>query len=239
MPDEGLARLRRLWAGTDGFGFTLLTHFVDHFWREFPDEKSPDRRSPLEWTPATIEMELAADLQVEPSATAMDRLQTAIAVLTGDSFFVSPVDFARGCVSLAGPFVPADHMAMPDCKDIAWGITEALLIRPPEDDEREMFSPEVIGLIGQALDAEGIINPPDVLRIGARDTDWSARVSYDFSDDPEMFAAVQQVEASRTDEINATVRGGLRRMLEQLRDLPLRYGKTEPVAALLARLPVA
>jgi hypothetical protein len=45
-------------------------------------------------------------------------------------------------------------------------MTEALLIQPPDDDDENPFSEDIVAYIGQVLNQEGIISPPDILKGG-------------------------------------------------------------------------
>lgn len=209
------------------FATSLIILFIDSYGTEA-----------LTWDPATIEMEIKQDSGVDLSLDNFDRLLTAISLLNSNRFYQSPVDFSRACVVLSGHHVPTDQMILPDAGDLAWGLTEGMLICPPEDDDSKPFTAEILGLVGEVLKDEGILNPPDILRIGLRDKNLMANVSYDFSDDPEMFSAINKEEQSKTDDINKLVRGRLRSLILQMQKLPLRNGNVEAVAKkLLAGLP--
>jgi hypothetical protein len=221
-------KLAAIFANKEAFAFNLLVAFLDSYGMEA-----------MTWSPETIEMEIADDFNVDISAANFDRLLTARHIMAGNDFYVSPVDFARGCVSLSGHPYWADTMILPDSEDVAWGITEAMLIMPPDPSNESIFSPEILGLIGGILDEEGILTPPDVLKIADRANDVMNRVSYEFSDDPEMFAAIQGVESDRTDAVNHFVRSRLQALLNQLQELPLKTGKTEFVKQVLAKLPAS
>lgn len=215
--------LSALWRNPEAFAFNLLVTFLDVFGMDA-----------VEWSPETIEMELRDELGVDPLPINFDKLLTAISLLTTNSFFVSLPDFMRDCTTLSGTFTSEGSMVMPDSEDIAWGITEALLISPP--DKEEKLNDEIIGFIIAVLDDEGIQNPPDILRIVNADRKFANQVDYQFSDDVTMFAAIQQTEKDRTDNINRTMQSRSRGLLEQLKSLPLKHGKSEIAAKLLAKL---
>ncbi len=221
-------KLANLFADKGAFAFNLLVALLDSYGMEA-----------LSWSPETIEMEIADDFNIDIPAASFDRLLTACHIMTDNDFYVSPVDFARGCVSLSGHPCWADTMVLPDSEDVAWGITEAMLIMPPVSNNESIFSPEILGLIGGILDEEGILTPPDVLKIADRAGDVMNRVSYEFSDDPEMFSAIQSVESDRTNAVNHFVRSRLQSLLHQLQSLPLKTGKTEFVRQVLEKLPAS
>lgn len=206
-------------ANPNSFGFTLLTIFLDLHGHEG-----------LEWRPATIQMELEQEYSIDMPAGNFDRLMTAISIYTTNSFFVSTPDFVRACVVLSGHHPTPNLLQLPDAEDLAWGITEGLLIHPPDDAKEGPFVPEITGFIGEVISSEGILNPPDVLRIGTHDKGKLSKVNYDFSDDPEMFSGIVQMEQGKTDDINRVINGRLRSLLAQLAILPLENGDAKAVA---------
>src|SRR6516165_7383164 len=138
-----------LWTDADAFATTLLTLFLDTYGTEG-----------LAWHPDTISMEIEHDLGIIMPPDNYERLMTAISLLTTDGFFTSVPDFVYGCVVLNGHHVPPGVFSPADAADCAWGVTEAMLINPPED--RTPFSDEICSYIGKVLDDEGILVPPDV-----------------------------------------------------------------------------
>jgi hypothetical protein len=219
--------LQAFWSNPSSFGMTLLTIFLDTFGMEA-----------AQWDPLTIQMEVEQEFNVELPPSNYDKLLTAISILTTNSFYVSVPDFSRACVVLSGHHPTPNLLILPDCADIAWGITEGVLIMPPPEDHQNPFSPEITTFIGYCLDSEGIINPPDVLRIATRDRQLVDRVNYEYSDDPEMLSSIYKMEESKTDDINKMVKSRIRSLLMQLASLPLRVGKTEVIVKkMLANLP--
>jgi len=209
------------WKSRETFASVLLTLFLDKFGIEA-----------LDWDPATITLEIEEEFDVELPQLALDKLLVAIQILTTDKFFKSLPDFVMFCNVMCGDTYRPDMWDPADAEEVAWGITEALLISPPEDDDKEPFTDEVRGYIGAVLDSEGIINAPDILRIALR----AARVSpsiTDFSDDPTMFNAVYDLEAGKTEDINQSVRLKTDLLIKQMAALDLKNGNTEYVVKML------
>lgn len=217
-------RVRQAWTDPDSLAFTLITLFLDSYGTEG-----------LRWDPVTIVAEIEDDFRVALPQLCADRLMVAIQLLTTDVFYKSLPDFIQFCNVLGGtPFNPqlwdpADEL------EVAWGITEALLISPPDDDDEEPFSDEIRAYIGAVLDERGMMNAPDILRIALRDPQLAANVQGDFSDDPEMFGAIYDFEADKTNDVNNAVRNGLRAMRTQVQDLPLNTGNTQNFSELLRK----
>lgn len=210
-------KLRPAWVDPNSFATTLVTMFVDTYGTDG-----------FVWDPETIAMELRDDFNVELPAPNFSRLMTAIKLLTTDEFYQNLRDFVEYCNilsgSTAGTFDPAD------VDEIAWGITEAMLLAPPEPDDDEPFHPEILAYIGEMTKREGLINPPDILRIGTRDDDALSKVQSGFTDDPTLFGAIWAVEDGQTQEINELVKGRLRMLVQQLESLPLKNGDAADAA---------
>lgn len=211
--------LQEAWKSRETFGCVLLTMFLDRFGTEG-----------LTWDPATITLEIEEEFDVDLPQLSLDRLMTAIQILTTDRFFKNLPDFISFCNVLGGDEYNPELWDPADAEEVAWGITEALLIAPPE--ENDPFTEEIRAYIGMVLDSEGIINPPDILRIALREARVSPSIE-DFSDDPEMFNAIYDLESGKTEDINQTIKLKTKLLIAQLRALRLENGKTETVAKIL------
>jgi hypothetical protein len=215
--------MQEAWRSKETRATVLLTMFLDRFGTEA-----------LEWDPATIALEVEDEFDVDLPQLSLDRLIVAIQILTTDRFFKRLPDFIAFCNVLDGdPFQP-DTFDPADAEEVAWGITEALLISPPEDDDPEPFTDEIRAYIGSVLDSEGILNPPDILRIALRIVNVSPAMK-DFSDDPTMFNAIYDVEAGKTEDINQAIRFRTELLTEQLAALNLKNGTTQHVAEMLKK----
>lgn len=214
--------LKEIWRSPQTFGIVLLTLFLDRFGTEA-----------LEWDPGTIAMEVEEEFDVDLPQSVFDKLMAAINILTTDTFYRSLPDFIIICNVLSGDTYRPDTFDPADSAEIAWGLTEGLLIAPPEANELEPFNDEIRAYIGAVLDSEGIINAPDVLKIAIRRANVSDAANQ-FSDDPAMFGAIYEVEAGKTDEINYVIQQKALLLIEQLRAIPLVNGTTTEVVRALA-----
>lgn len=195
------------------FATTLLTLFVDTYGTEG-----------FKWAPDTIRMEVNDDFRVQIPDANFDRLMAAVNLVTSDDFYRSLPDFITYCNILSGDTYDPRSWDPADATEIAWGITEGLIIAPPDDTNANPFSDDIVAYIGKALDQEGIINPPDVLKIAVRDKDHASFVAGEYADDPDMFNSIYSLEGSKTGAINSAVLTNLQRLAQQLEDLPLRSG---------------
>ena len=219
------------WANPKSFATTLVHLFHD----EYYDPKDPTAENCYTWHPATILLEVRDDFGVELPRANFDRLMAGIHLVTSDAFYKSPPTFVELCNVLSGGLYDPATWDPADALECAWGITEAMLLSPPDEDDEEPFSQEIRAYIGAALDQEGILNPPDVLRIAIRDGghNQAARVSRS-STIPRPDAAITRTEAAKVQEINDRIKSNLRMLIGQLEALHLAHGDARALAGRLA-----
>ena len=204
---------KTLLSSPDTFATTLVTMFMDTYGREA-----------LQWDPETISLEINDDFQLKLPVENFDKLMIAIHLLTTDEFYQLLPEFISTCNILSGDTYDPRAWDPADSEEIAWGITEGMLLAPPEE-EAEPFTKEIRAYIGEIIDAEGIINPPDVLRIALRGGGDTLRdVPGEFSDDPVMFESIYKFEQGKTDEIVKVLKENVQQLVNQLGSLPLENG---------------
>jgi hypothetical protein len=186
----------------------------------------------LTWDPTTITLEIEDEFNVDLPQLALDKLIVGIQLLTTNKFYKSLPDFISFCNVLSGDTYRPDMWDPADAEEVAWGVTEALLIYPPEDDDEEPFTDEIRAYIGATLDREGLINPPDILRIALRQARVSPSID-DFSDDPTMFNAVYDLEEGKRADIENTIRMRTKMLAAQFRALKLENGSVDHVVKML------
>lgn len=220
---------KQVWQNQNSFATTLLTLFLDTYGTEAFD-----------WDPLTIQSEIERDFAVKLSRPVFDRLMAGIAIVSTDSFFKSLPDFINLCNILSGDGYDPTVFDPADCGECAWAMTEALMLSPPDDKDNDPFCDQIVAYLSETLKAEGILTPPDILRISLKDDAKTLveKVRYDFSDDPEMFNAIFDTEKSKTDDINSMIKERLFALVQQMEALPLENGdSTEIVKKLAASLP--
>lgn len=216
--------MRNLWKSPDTFASVLLAAYLDRFGTEA-----------LDWDPTTATLEIEEEFDVDLPQESLDKLMVAVQILTTDRFYKNLPDFITFCNVLSGDDYRPDMWDPADAEEVAWGITEALVIYPPEDDDLEPFSNEIRAYIGSVLDAEGMMNPPDILRIALRQARINPSIE-DFSDDPLMFNAVYDLEEGKKEDINQSIISRTKMLAEQFSQLKLVNGKTDDVARMLLEM---
>ena len=200
----------------DTYATTLLVMLLDQYGMEA-----------LGWTADTIRLEFLADFTVVIHPTCLDKLMSAIMILSTDEFYQNLPRFIQLCNALSAdvgfdPFVfdPADSLEM------AWAITEAYLIAPPDSDDA--FSEEIRHYIGWQLREEGILDPPDVLQLAIQDQPKFDPLAIQ-SRDPEAYATIYEMQQARSDELKGVIRRQLQELFAELQALPLHQGDTQDI----------
>lgn len=207
------ARLGGLLRSEDTYATVLVTILLDMYGTDA-----------LQWSPDTIVMEFKDDFAVELPKANVDRLMAAVGILTTDDFYKRLPVFVQYCNILSGDEFSPHTFNPADPAECAWGIVEAMLLSPPDEDEP--FTEEIRAYIGKALDDAGVKNAPDVLGIALRDS-WEADFSGMSLQDPAMFGAEFQGAQEREQEIVATVKQNMQELIQQLSQLPLQNGRTQ------------
>lgn len=214
-PNKGRESMRALWTNDEAYATALLLCFIDVYGTEG-----------LSWDPMTIRAEIEEDFNVKVSAKTFNKLMAGINIASTDQFYSSLPDFIDLCNILSGDVLDPRWFDPADPGECAWGITEAMLISPPDREEENPFSQDIVGYIAEVIKAHGIQNPPDVLKIGLREDakQIAENVAQTFSDDPEMYSAVWKVQQEKADEIRAYVKSNLKSLLAQVENLHLNNG---------------
>ena len=175
----------------------------------------------LDWSLPTLKQEIHETFLADLPDENMSKLAAASLLLTSDFFYTRLPYFVKMCNMLSDVSFNIDTFDPADSNEIAWAVTEALLLDPPETDEP--FSNEIRHYIGQVLDQEGIVNPPDVLGIAMWDAPRSDPLS-DMTDDPELYQAAYGKQQSESDDLKAMLKEQLSELFHQIAALPLLNG---------------
>ncbi len=197
------------------YSTTLLVWLLDQYGMEV-----------LDWHPETIKLELRDDFQVNVPRFIIDRIMAGICVLTTDLFFQNVSKFIQLCNVFSGDEFDPRTFDIADAGECAWGITEALLLNPPDKEEPEPFGDEIRHYLAAILKEEGFITPPDILAI-ALHANWSDQIQFEFADDPDMQGAIYDTQKGKADDIVDLIRNGLQNLYAQIKSLPLRNGKSD------------
>jgi len=179
----------------------------------------------FEWSPETIALELHDDFQIALPKVNHDKIMAGIAVITTDQFWADLPSFIQLCNVLADDEFQPEEFDPADAHEMAWAITEAVLLDEPED-LKNLFSDDIRRYIGAVIVEEGLVNPPDILALAIQDTPLEDPLHLSASD-PEMYAAFWDNQNSKSQEIKDMIRRQTMELFQQLEELPLRNGNTD------------
>ena len=201
--------LRQLLVRDSTFASTLLVILVDQYGREV-----------LDWTIETIRMELEDDFNIKIPALTMDKIATAISILTSDDFYASLPKFIIMCNTLNDvPYEPT-IFDIADPEECAWGSVEAMVIYPGDKDDKPEFSEEIKGYVQSVVDLYGYVKVPSILRT-FYPKDYSSQLPDAFSMDPEMSEAISTEQQSLADDIDQFVKDRLQALYAEVQSIPL------------------
>ena len=190
----------------------------------------------LEWTPEAIREAIADDHGVRLGEEQFGRLMAAIVILTSDRLYHDLPDFLTLANALNGEGYDPDMFDPVDVLDGAWAVAEATLLDRlvfvPEG-RSDTFSAEIVAYLQMAMEEEGLMSPPAVLRELDRGDDRRGRVLGEYTSDPAMTAAIVEAEDAKADNITNEVRARMGQLLDQLAAL---FGMGRPEFMREARL---
>ncbi len=224
MPVAPKAAQRALLLNDESYAVTLFLLVIDVYGSEMLPGADQDG-----WSAETIKTQLQMDFGLQLPKENLDKIMAAISVVTTNFFWKDVRRFIELCNIFSGDDFQPDEFDPADAAEILWGITEASVLWPPnEDPDDTEFSPEIRAYIEQVLKVEGIADPPDVLRLGLTGT-AGQEIDDTFSDDPEMFNAVWDAQRAKTEELKSMVIENLKEMYFQIQLLPLQNGEKDGV----------
>jgi len=178
----------------------------------------------LSWHPTTLSMELEEDFHAKIPRTTLDKLLAVNVILTTDTFYNSLPSFVEICNVMADNDYDPETFDPATLEEMAWALTEIFLLDPP-DDMQNIFNEEIKAYIRRAVADDGLLTPPDILRIAS--TGDEADPSADFADDPEMYTAIWDLQKSKTADVENMIKKNVKALTLQLENLPLRNGSTK------------
>jgi hypothetical protein len=111
------------------------------------------------WEPETLSMELADTLDAQIDEENLDKLHAIISAIVSNGFKKDWVAFTSICSTLNGEN-DVEDLAEMTVAEFAWGVIEVSL---NDDDDDDLFSPDISSLVGVVLNEEGFSISPDFL----------------------------------------------------------------------------
>lgn len=206
--------LKKLLQNEDSFATSLLAICLDLYGTKI-----------FEWEPESLWLELAEDTGVVLPRVNKDKIQALITALTTDLFYTSVEAFNHICNVLSGSEASFDYWDVLTPEEILWGIYEVSLNDSDEENKLLKFSDEIKIYIGEVLKDSGIVDPPDVLKIGQILNPYEGLDQ--FSDDPELFNAIFDKQEKEKRDLIIYLINRLYDLLKELNSLPLNDKNSE------------
>jgi hypothetical protein len=168
----------------------------------------------LTWDPATIRLQLAEDIG-KLDEGCLDKINAGIAAITDDNVFDDPVRFHTVMTTLYDLDAPVQDWDNPEVEEIAWGFTEALVLRG--ESEMPPISSEVAAYAGVVLKNEGFSRAPAALSWAKLDISKLDT----FSDDPLVYQNMVSEQSGRAATVDARIKELTAAMMQQLESLQL------------------
>ena len=184
----------------------------------------------LQWAPETISLELKDDYAVNITKQTLDKIMAAIAIVTTNYFYKDVLKFIELANILSGDDAEPNEFDPATAGEVLWGLSESFLLWPPEKDdnpEDTQFSPEVTEYMVQVLQDEGYMSAPDLLALSGHDTSNFVRDTW--SDDPEMYQAIYEMQQQKVEDLKASLQDNFKELFVQLKLLPVKSGNKEDI----------
>mgnify|MGYP000906793511 CR=1 FL=1 len=223
--DSHRRQLAKFFRDEHSFGTTLLALTLD--WLGFES---------LDWDHQTIAYELRDEIG-HFNLICYDKLIAARDIVTSDGFYEDWEIFNGLCLTLNGYPISDRPLEYAEPEDMAWAMTEAAALSPPDPKDDMPYSDDVRAFIGAILDEHGILQPPGMLEIAKRrrSNDELASAITDWSDEPDLMEATEYVQQTRNEAIDEEVRTKWQMLVTQLHSLKLKHGE-DGAAKQLTRL---
>lgn len=168
----------------------------------------------LEWDPTTLRLQLAEDIGPVDEGC-LDKINAAIAAITDDNVFDDPIRFHGVVTTLYDLDTPTQDWDQPEVEEVAWGFTEALILRGEKD--APPISAEVAAYAGVVLREEGYAKAPAALSWAKLDISKFET----YSDDPTMYTMMVQEQAALAAEVDTKIKSLTAALVAQLGELQL------------------
>lgn len=168
----------------------------------------------VEWDSATLEMEVKEDFGVYMPRIVFDQVMALITAITTDSVYreVEVFDQFVNAINRVGIQHEQDP---PTVEELAWAITELAISDPePVGLPDQPFNKQIAAYCRVCLQDDGVMAPPSVLKFA-----MPTKVSSEWADNPEMFAATYQSHEASAAEIDQYCKAKVSKLLDDLEDL--------------------
>ena len=174
----------------------------------------------LAWDPQTVKMEIVDMFGIEIPESNFNKYMAARELVVSNVFWQSLPDFISLCNALNdGSFDPR-IFDIADVGEVAWAVTESVLLWPPDKGSREEFAPDILAYMREIAAAEGLTRIPAILKFAIPEDDkiWD-QITAQFDSDPVMFKSIYELSIAKTELIDNMLIERLDYMIKQMESL--------------------
>lgn len=201
-------------------------------WLDMAVSDKDDINDVLDWDPETVSQELHDEFKVAIPRINFHKIMACKELVRTDHFYKHLPSFISLCNVLSGTTLNTEEFDPADSEECAWGITEALLLCPPEDIDNA-FSDDIVDYVSKVLSSEGYLTAPDILKVGNL-KDEVERVATEWSDDPAIHATIWSNNTDKANNIKKLIQGRLGQMVSELKSLHLTQGSSQGIVEKLS-----
>ncbi|MDR3233432.1 MAG: hypothetical protein LBT46_07200 [Planctomycetaceae bacterium] len=189
-------------AGT--FASTLLLLAVDRFGVDVLSGEN----GPL--TAETLIIGFKEHFGVDLPQDNLGKLMAAVGVIATNNLLRGLPSFLATVHGLLGDGTDWSYAEPIDTEDLAWAVTEALLLCPPE--EEDVFDRQIVAYCRTILKKDGLMSPPAVLSF-AKEADIYGDIGL-FGED------ILMEQSNRTNDVNEYIEEQVQKLLNQIASIP-------------------
>lgn len=149
----------------------------------------------------------------------IDKLQAMQTIYTTNGMYMSLPTFLALVDALNGNGVDFGYVDLPEVKEVAWALTEALM-NVPDEDMDNLLHPDIEVFIRALMKEEGFTKVPSSLGF-VKDLDVP-EIKDTFLDDPIMYDTYDQNKRAEANAVDEFVSSKVLSIIEALKVIPLK-----------------
>jgi hypothetical protein len=215
-----ISPLRKKLEDPNTIASVLLTILVDRWGVEF-----------FNWEPETLALQARSDFGADIPQNNRDKIWALVTYLTTDRFTKNLDLFTHVCNALSDSGADFQNYDPATVQEIAWCIAEISLLEPMEEE----LAPEIKLYIDTALESEGFMQPPRILKQYVSEPAPEDEVNSALAMDEIDFKAYWDGQALKRGQVDEYIRDRLHQLLQDVARLPLSNADDQARSQLLER----
>jgi len=201
----------------DPFVTTLVVLLTDKYTAEW-----------FTWDIETVRLEVEDDYRIKLRSDILDKIAVGQLLMTTDLFYKSAPEFIHFCNVMNGDYEYPGVFNPADAYEVAWGVAEAELLEPPEEEPLTAFSTDILEYMKVVLKQSGALSPPDSLSFINTD-ELTGKSLGQLSADEVLYKAAYDEAQEEADSLNEYVNQRTYQLVEQLSQIHVKNGDLQVV----------